>query len=66
MGPRCIARQKAGGSQDANGEVLRLTQKGRRRLAMTMNVIMGFVMLGLVMVAGLFGLLLLLAHGVIA
>jgi hypothetical protein len=31
-----------------------------------MNVVMGFVLLGLVLVACLFGLLLLIAHGMIA
>ena len=33
---------------------------------MTLNLVMGFVMLALFLVAGLFGLLLLIAHGVVA
>jgi hypothetical protein len=33
---------------------------------MTMNLVMGFVMLALFLVVGMFGLLLLIAHGVIA
>lgn len=53
-------------AQDANSETLELNPKATRRLAMTMNLVMGFAMLALFLVVGMFGLLLLIAHGVIA
>lgn len=53
-------------TKDANSKALQLTPKAKRRLGITMNIFMGFVLLGLILVAGLFGLLLLVARDVVA
>lgn len=53
-------------TKDANSKALQLTPKAKRRLGITMNIFMGFVLLGLILVAGLFGLLLPVARDVVA
>lgn len=49
-----------------NSKGMRMNQNAKRRLGIAMNLVMGFTMLGLFLVAGLFGLVLLIAYGVIA
>lgn len=60
------SRRRVRGSRDANSKGMLMNQNAKRRLGIAMNLVMGFTMLGLFLVAGLFGLVLLIAYGVIA